>query len=306
MRSCLIRPLFPFIDHTSTSNLHQDQLQETRKEDMVSKNRTRAPSRSEAEAIDMVIDAAITKTSTSRKQRKQLQKQLALAINTPLPDDSVQQPPVRTKKASTAVPASLPAPMSAVRTIPLLICSVGNPGSTYANTLHSAGHTVLKSLAEQLSFTSWSKERALGNGLVSRPVYPMNGDSNWTLWQSTSLMNISGSGVRSAYTTWLKGLPDGAGKLVVVHDELEKPLGAVNVNARQGASAKGHNGLKSIMSSMGKTPFVRIGVGIGRPVSRESKDVASYVLRKMTGDERKKVEGSVDDIVARLRELERG
>lgn len=257
----------------------------------------------EAEAIDTVIDAAVAKTSTSRKQRKELQQQLALAINTPLPEDSVVE---KTTKLVGKKPPVVPAPMSSTaRTLPLLICSVGNPGSAYANTLHSAGHTVLKSLAERLGFSPWSKERTLGNGLVSRPAFPM-GESDWTLWQSTSLMNISGSGVRSAYTQWSKGLQGGEGRLVVVHDELEKPLGAVNVNLRQGASAKGHNGLKSIMGSLGGAPFVRIGLGVGRPVSRESKDVANYVMRKMTGEERAKVEGSVDEIVLRLKELERG
>jgi len=47
-------------------------------------------------------------------------------------------------------------------------------------------------------------------------------------------------------------------------------------------------------------------VGIGRPVSRESRDVADYVLRKMSGEERAKVEGCVDEVVRKLKELERG
>lgn len=266
---------------------------------MVSRRKTRRTSSlRSAEAIDTVIDASITKTPTpSRKERKQLQKQLALAINTPLPEDPAAVVQTRSKKATPAIPP----PMS-TRTLPLLICSVGNPGSAYANTLHSAGHTVLKSLAERLNFSPWSKERALGNGLVSRST--LAGESDWTLWQSTSLMNVSGPGVRSAYTNWLKGSPEG--RLVVVHDELEKPLGAVNVNARQGASAKGHNGLKSILGVMGGEGFVRIGVGIGRPVSRESRDVANFVMRKMTGEERGRVEGCVDEVIVRLRQLEMG
>jgi PTH1 family peptidyl-tRNA hydrolase len=214
------------------------------------------------------------------------------------------------KVTPVAVPCKLPSPpgpMAATTTrtaLPLLICSVGNPGSIYANTLHSAGHTVLKKLSERLEFTPYQKFRSLGSGLVSKPVNT-DGESDWTLWQSTSLMNVSGKGVRAAHNIWSADKPAGVGKLVIVHDELEKPLGAVNLNVRQGASAKGHNGLKSIMASIGNTPFVRIGIGIGRPVSRESKDVADYVLRKMTAGEREKIEGSVEEVIAKLKELER-
>lgn len=198
--------------------------------------------------------------------------------------------------------------MAVARSVPLLICSVGNPGSVFSNTLHSAGHTVLKKLSERLEFQPYQKSRPLGNGLVSKPLAPT--DSDWTLWQSTSLMNVSGKSVKAAHNTWIqeKDSTDGSmpGKLVIVHDELEKPLGAVNLNVRQGASAKGHNGLKSIMATIGNVPFVRIGIGIGRPVSRESKDVANYVMRKMTPQEKAKVEGSVEEVVAKLKELESG
>lgn len=196
--------------------------------------------------------------------------------------------------------------MTAARTLPLLICSVGNPGSTYANTLHSAGHTVVNKLAAHLGYTQFRKERELGNGLVSHPA--ITGSSgDWTLWQSTSYMNESGKGVRAAYTAWSKRIPVGeSGRLVVVYDELEKPLGVVTVRTAQGASAKGHNGLKSIMSLMHDTPFARIGVGIGRPVSRESDEVARYVLKKMTPAEKEKVEGCVEEVVKKLKQLEKG
>ena len=229
-------------------------------------------------------------------------------------------------KPAPAIPRTLPPPpMSAARALPLplLICSIGNPGKQYANTLHSAGHLVAKKLQERLDFTPWQKSKRHGNGLVSSPMSAPTGDgsSDWTLWQSTSLMNISGKGVKGAHDTWAKEKLSGenaedkeaggggggrAGKLVIVHDELEKPLGEVTLNVRQGASAKGHNGLKSILMSMRETPFVRIGVGIGRPVSRERDAVSDYVLRKMKPEEQTKIEGSVEMVIAKLRELERG
>lgn len=197
--------------------------------------------------------------------------------------------------------------MTTARTLPLLVCSIGNPGVTYANTLHSAGHVVINKLADRLQYQPFHKERDLGNGLVSRPSAVFGTGGDWTLWQSTSYMNESGKGVRAAFTTWSKRIPVGEeGRLIIVHDELEKSLGTVTVRTAQGASAKGHNGLKSIMSVMGNTPLVRIGIGIGRPVSRESNEVARYVLKKMTPAEKATIEGCVEEVVRKLKQLERG
>lgn len=206
--------------------------------------------------------------------------------------------------ANTASSTSLQ-PMLASRPLPLLVCSVGNPGSQYANTLHSAGHTVLNRLAARLGYPGFNKDRQHGNGLISKPSIS-GGSGDWTLWQSTSYMNESGKGVRAAHMAWSKTIADGEGRLVIVHDELEKPLGAVTLKTGQGLSAKGHNGLKSIMSVMGNTPFVRIGIGIGRPVSRESNDVARYVLKKMDASEKTAVESSVEQVIEKLKQLEGG
>lgn len=192
-------------------------------------------------------------------------------------------------------------PMTAGRSLPLLICSIGNPGTTYANTLHSAGHTAVQRLADRLDFPPFRKDRDHGNGLVSQGMAPSG--ATWTLWQSTSYMNESGKGVAAAWRAWSRSLPDDDGRLVVVHDELEKPLGAITLKTTQGASAKGHNGLKSIKSLIGQTPFDRIGVGIGRPLSRDSDEVARYVLKKMTPNEKEKIGNAVDDIVAKLEQV---
>jgi PTH1 family peptidyl-tRNA hydrolase len=175
----------------------------------------------------------------------------------------------------------------------LLVCSIGNP-SPYLNTLHSAGHTVLTSLAASLSHPSFQKSRAYGNGLVSAgPIY--------TLWQSSSLMNVSGTGVAAAWRQFLK---DGGAKarLIVVHDELELGLGEIRVRSGN-LSAKGHNGLKSIKEVLRGVEYTRIGVGIGRPQSRDPDAVATYVLRKMSSVERSKIEGCGGKVEEELRKM---
>ncbi|KAF2719812.1 peptidyl-tRNA hydrolase, partial [Polychaeton citri CBS 116435] len=193
--------------------------------------------------------------------------------------------------------------------VPLFICSLGNPGPAYADTLHSAGHTVLTRLAAYLNCSPFTRERAWDKALVTRA--PDNGDgADWTLYQSPTYMNVCGKPIRNAYRSWLSGMSGGEGRLVVLHDELEKPLGKVSVRGVEGkgTSAKGHNGLKSMMQVFGPggVEFVRIGVGIGRPEGRGSKEVGDYVLRKMSPGEKKRVEGCVDEVVDLLRRLERG
>lgn len=114
-------------------------------------------------------------------------------------------------------------------------------------------------------------------------------------------MNVSGPAVLKAWKAFLQDLPNDHrpdAKLVIVHDELESPLGKIKI--RTGGSAKGHNGLKSCLNNFGGTPFTRIGVGIGRPESRESRDVANYVLRKMSLVETQSITNGIEEVVEGL------
>ena len=118
-------------------------------------------------------------------------------------------------------------------------------------------------------------------------------------------MNVSGPAVATAWKTFLRDLPNEhrtRAKLVVLHDELEIPLGKLKVKV--GGSARGHNGLKSCVSSLGGMAFTRIGVGIGRPESRESRDVANYVLKKMSVVELQKVNYGVEELVDILTKMQ--
>lgn len=186
---------------------------------------------------------------------------------------------------------------------PLFIASIGNPSPTYTNTLHSAGHTVLTHLTTWLYSPPFEKSRPYASGLLSP-------SQDFTLWQSPSLMNLSGKPVATAWRTFLASLstPEDkrAARLVVVHDELELPIGKIKVREGKGANAKGHNGLKSVLGALPGMEFTRIGVGIGRCASRESRDVAAYVMRKMTPAEVEimaDVAGQVSEVV---REMRRG
>ena len=88
---------------------------------------------------------------------------------------------------------------------------------------------------------------------------------------------------------------------MVVHDELESALGKVTVRDG-GVSPKGHNGLKSCQQQLGGgMKWWRVGVGIGRPDSREPDVVSRYVMGKMTSFQRGALEKTT---VAVFHELE--
>ncbi|MCJ1337490.1 aminoacyl-tRNA hydrolase [Bachmanniomyces sp. S44760] len=181
-----------------------------------------------------------------------------------------------------------------------LVASLGNPGSTYANTFHSAGHTVLSALQEKLRYPNFGSDRSKSKGTKGISTH---GDE-FALWQSQSFMNVSGPAVATGWKDFLRGVnfeDRPQAKLVVVHDELELPLGKVNV--KKGGSAKGHNGIKSCIEKLNGMEFTRIGVGIGRPMSRDPDDVAKYVLKKMTSAEIGKVRGTVEEVLDILREI---
>ncbi len=130
-------------------------------------------------------------------------------------------------------------------------------------------------------------------------------------------MNVSGPAVLSAWKTFVKehagpASAEGAALgLVVLHDELEATPAALKVKRGMGGSVKGHNGLKSVMNAfrgagMAKTEmearFVRMGIGIGRPVGRSSKEVSDYVLGRVLVGEKEGIEGSVGQLVELLEE----
>ena len=97
-------------------------------------------------------------------------------------------------------------------------------------------------------------------------------------------------------------------QLVVIHDELETALGQLKVR-RGESSARGHNGIKSVQASLkgpgildqlGSNRFVKIGVGIGRPRSRERDEVSAFVLGQVTRNERDVIEGKWQEVVKSL------
>ncbi|KAI1260441.1 peptidyl-tRNA hydrolase [Xylariaceae sp. FL1019] len=183
-----------------------------------------------------------------------------------------------------------------------LVISLGNQ-APYYNTLHSAGHHALnaavKHIRNQPAFTrlAWGKVKCL----VSQ------GD-NYTLIQSPTAMNVSGPFVKKAWDTFSqlhRDIEPTHLRMVIVYDEMERAFGRVKL-IDWNRSARGHNGLKSINSSLPSTAanghFYRLGIGIDRPVSRDPNVVSKYVLGPFTPERQEILDYEVGPEVARMLE----
>ncbi len=153
-----------------------------------------------------------------------------------------------------------------------IIVGLGNPGRKYERTRHNAGFTAADELARLLQITI-TREKAgclIGAGNID--------SGNVILAKPQTFMNESGRAVAAL----LRGLYASPSDLVVIHDELDLPLGVVRVKA--GGGHGGHNGLRSLTAELGSSDFVRVRIGIGRP--EPGVDPADYVLSSFLPEER--------------------
>jgi PTH1 family peptidyl-tRNA hydrolase len=153
-----------------------------------------------------------------------------------------------------------------------LIVGLGNPGPEYANHRHNIGFQIVQSLANAhgLAFVRHKKAKArVAEGKI--------GERTVLLAKPQTFMNLSGKTV--ARLSRDRDIPPGC--ILVVHDDLDLPLG--RLRARPNGGSGGHNGLRSIIETLGSRDFVRLRVGIDRPPG--SLDPAEYVLEPFAGED---------------------
>lgn len=155
---------------------------------------------------------------------------------------------------------------------------LGNPGPAYAGTRHNVGYVVVDVLADDHGIRLARHKRAHANSGEGRFTVP---GEHVVLAEPLSFMNESGGPVK-ALMGFYGSTPD---RLIVVHDELDLPLGTVRV--KLGGGDNGHNGLRSLRRSLGTGDFLRVRVGIGRPPGRQ--DPAAFVLAPFRAAERDEV-----------------
>ncbi len=163
-----------------------------------------------------------------------------------------------------------------------LVVGLGNPGREYEGTRHNIGAEAVRRLAADLGLRLAHK-RKLGGHAAEGTDRP--GGDPLTLLVPGTYMNRSGGPVQQALAFYGLGLE----RLVVCHDDLDLPLGAIRL--KRGGGDGGHKGLRSIRQRAGGGDFLRVRLGIDRPAGRQ--DPADYVLKPFAKAERDEVDLAV-------------
>ena len=165
-----------------------------------------------------------------------------------------------------------------------LVVGLGNPGDEYAATRHNVGQMVIDHLAKRHSVKlSSHKSRTdiaaykLGVGVDAHPII---------LAKSKSYMIASGGPIK-ALASFYSVEPS---NIIVLHDELDIPYAAIRTKVAGGDN--GHNGLKSLTSSLGTADYFRVRLGIGRPMGQQ--DPGDFVLKQFSKEEKKTLDEFIE------------
>ncbi|HKX11684.1 MAG TPA: aminoacyl-tRNA hydrolase [bacterium] len=163
--------------------------------------------------------------------------------------------------------------------MPKLLVGLGNPGKEYEKTRHNVGFFLVERLAERwgMDFGRKKFEGLYAEGMVE--------GEKVLLVKPQTYMNLSGQCVGP----WFNFLKLEGGDLMVIHDELDLPLG--RMKAQRAASAAGQKGVASIIAAIGHHDFCRLRVGIGRPQAQGKG--ADHVLATFKGEEKRVFEEEI-------------
>ena len=172
-----------------------------------------------------------------------------------------------------------------------LIVGLGNPGIEYQFTPHNAGFLAIDRIAEVCG-ASVSNRRC--RALTARTTLA---GQDVLLSKPETFMNLSGMSVQALCSEL--GILNYAQDLIVLYDELAFPLGRLNV--KQNGSANGHNGIKSILGSLGTDEWIRVRIGVGKPVTASGREVKAggidYLLSPMRKMQLQELDAVLDQAV---------
>ena len=171
------------------------------------------------------------------------------------------------------------------------VVGLGNPGPEYRDTRHNVGQRALDLLADRLH-RPWHRE---GRAMVARGQW--RGEPLY-LVKPISFMNVTGPTVAGA----MRLLDVSPADIILVYDDIDLPLGAVRL--RMKGSHGGHNGVRSVIESLGTSDIRRVKIGIGRPEHKAN--VPDHVLERFDPEELAVVDTAVSEAADRVLEVLRG
>lgn len=169
-----------------------------------------------------------------------------------------------------------------------IVAGLGNPGPAYRRTRHNVGFDVVDLLASALGVDFRAKPKWFAEVAEAR-----HDGRPLLLVKPLTYMNDSGKAVLAARQSIGAKPPE----ILVVFDDVDLDTGRLRIRERGGAG--GHNGMRSILASLGSEDFPRLRMGVGpRP---PGEDLANYVLNKWPPDAQKTVSAALGIAVEAVR-----
>ena len=162
----------------------------------------------------------------------------------------------------------------------ILVVGLGNPGEKYAGNRHNIGFMVVDHFADStgIGINKNKFKSSYGNGRID--------DIKIHLIKPDTYMNKSGEAVKEISSFYKIPLEN----IIVIHDEMDLPLGRLKI--KSGGGNAGHKGLNSISQHLGSDDFTRIRIGVGKPVTKNSR--TGYLLSDFSSDEKEIVNDSIE------------
>lgn len=155
-----------------------------------------------------------------------------------------------------------------------LVVGLGNIGKKYQKTRHNAGFLVVDQIAKIYNLSL--SEKSDFNAMMANGVSQTG--EKFILAEPTTMMNSSGFAVKKIIDYYKIDIKD----IIVIVDDLDRPIGKLRI--KKTGSSGGHNGLKSITSNISAEEYMRVRVGIGRPLF-EHDSVINHVLGEFSKSE---------------------
>lgn len=153
-----------------------------------------------------------------------------------------------------------------------LVVGLGNPGRRYAKTRHNIGFRVADRVVRQLAppGAKWQLDKRMSSICITCPIK----GRDVVVAKPITFMNQSGIPVK-ALVEHFRLLPQ---DIIIIHDDKDIILGKFKAQINRGAA--GHNGIKSIVSSLGTQEFHRLRIGVASNNRNKMEDTVKFVLSR--------------------------
>ena len=188
----------------------------------------------------------------------------------------------------------------------MVVVGLGNPGIEYAWTPHNAGFLAIDRIAQQEGVAVQNRRCKALTGFWAGTTRTAGRDV--ILAKPETFMNLSGLSVAALVKEFGVTPEDAATRLIVIYDELDLPLGTIKIRER--GSPAGHNGARSISSTLGTNEWLRIRIGVGPNLPAEAIEAGAkrrggkdYLLDPMRKADLAVLDEVLDRVAAAVRRI---